>query len=263
MKIKKIAIVCAAMTIAVSSVHEIQSTPTGAPAGVTGSPADGVTCYQGGCHFGAPVAKTGIVSSDIPASGYIHGTTYNITVSFSGTGAKGFQISPQNTSGQLLGSLIAGTGNKIVNGKYVTHTGAKTTTAATWTFKWIAPAAGTGPVTFYCACAVTRNNTWTTTYSVNERVAAGIVAGNTIQQLEAFPNPFTDKIRVKANLKEATPVSMHIYNMAGQMVKQSDLLSAQVGENTFAIELPEANRGMYILKLEQGDIVYTTRIVKK
>lgn len=145
------------------------SEPTGSPASNTGSPADGTTCAES-CHGGSAVTQAGLITSNIPTAGYTPGTTYTITATISGTGKKGFQVSPQNTSGTLLGSLIAGSGNKIVGTKYVTHSSAKTTSTATWTFQWIAPAAGTGAVTFYGAFAITTSTTKKSTLQVNEAV---------------------------------------------------------------------------------------------
>jgi len=261
MKMKKIVLLFATLT-GFGICFEINSKSTGAPAGCTGSPADAATCFQSGCHFGSPVVKTGIVSSDIPASGYVPGATYNITVSFSGTGNKGFQISPQTSSGTLVGSLIAGTGNKIVSSKYITHTGVKSTATATWTFKWGAPAAGTGAVTFYCACAVTRNTTWTTTYTTNEGVAAGMAKDKNSACLSTFPNPFINDIEIKISLKTAAPVSIWVYALNGQLVYQQQYVEAKAGDNSFAINLAAAQKGVYVLKLQQDGELYTSRIVK-
>ena len=145
------------------------SEPTGSPAGKTGSPADGTTCAES-CHGSSPSVQAGLITSNIPTAGYTPGSTYTITATISGSGKKGFQVSPQNSSGTLLGSLIAGTGSKIVGTKYITHSAAKNTTTATWTFQWIAPAVGTGSVTFYGAFAASQNTTLTSTLLVNEAV---------------------------------------------------------------------------------------------
>ena len=152
------------------------SYPTGAPAGNTGSPSDATTCAES-CHGGSAVTQAGLITSTIPTAGYTPGSTYTITATSTGAGDKGFQISPQNISGTLLGSLISGTGSQIVGIKYITHTIPKTTTTATWTFQWIAPAAGTGSVTFYGAFAITQSTTKKSTLVVNEAV---VVAAPTI-----------------------------------------------------------------------------------
>ncbi|MCX6266585.1 MAG: T9SS type A sorting domain-containing protein, partial [Bacteroidetes bacterium] len=139
----------------------------GAPSGNTGSPGDGQDCTS--CHSGSATTATGWITSNIPALGYTAGTTYNITVSVPGSGSKGFQVSPQNAAGTLLGTLIAGTGTKTTGtGKYMTHTGSSSSDPATWTFQWTAPASGTGNVTFYGAFCVSYSNTKLSTLVVGE-----------------------------------------------------------------------------------------------
>lgn len=127
--------------------------PTGAPPAKTGSPGDGSNCTE--CHGGTATSVTGWITSNIPAGGYTPGQTYQITATnqLTGTGKFGFEVSPQNAAGTLLGTLVAGTNSQLVgSNKYVTHTNANTTVSA-WTFNWTAPAAGTGTVTFYGAFA--------------------------------------------------------------------------------------------------------------
>jgi hypothetical protein len=91
----------------------------------------------------------------------------------------GFEISPQNTAGAQKGTLVAGSGSQLVGGgtKYITHTNANTTTN-TWTFGWIAPAAGSGAVTFYGAFARDKPGPVTlSTLTVQEAVSAPGAAG--------------------------------------------------------------------------------------
>src|ERR1700741_768120 len=91
----------AAIMITAFGGSEAHSSSGGAPAGKTGSPGDGGNCT--GCHTGTATTQTSLITSDIPVSGYVPGTTYTITASVSKTGINkfGFEISPQNTSGQL------------------------------------------------------------------------------------------------------------------------------------------------------------------
>ena len=141
---------------------------SGAPAGYTGSPGDGQQC-QTGCHGGSVQTVTGWITSNIPTAGYTPGSTYTITVSVTGSGNHGFEVSPQNTSGTLLGSLIAGSGNKLVgSGKYVTHSSTQSGNPQTWNFQWVAPATGTGTVTFYGAFCITKSQTRLSTMVVPE-----------------------------------------------------------------------------------------------
>lgn len=141
--------------------NETLTSTSGGPAGHTGSPGDGKNCTS--CHTGAAaVPNAAVITSTIPANGYLPGSTYTITASVTGSSSKfGFQVSPQNTSGALLGSLISTSSQtKIVNSKYITHTssGVSGTGSKTWAFDWTAPAAGTGSVTFYGAFNVTNSN---------------------------------------------------------------------------------------------------------
>jgi len=149
--------------------------PGGAPASVTGSPGDGANCTK--CHGGTASKTAGLITSNIPVAGYVAGQTYQITATnnIAGSGNYGFEVSPQNTAGIQLGTLVAGTGSKLVSGgtKYITQSNASATKS--WTFSWIAPAAGTGQVTFYGAMA--RNYPGTVTLSslaVQESLTTGV-----------------------------------------------------------------------------------------
>lgn len=157
--------------------------PTGAPPAKTGSPGDGSDCTQ--CHGGTAGNATGWITSNIPADGYTPGQVYQITATnqISGSGKYGFEVSPQNVAGNLLGTLTAGPNTQLVgSNKYVTHTNANTSLNS-WTFSWTAPAAGTGQVKFYGAFAKGKPGpVMLSTLTVNEAVispppAAGPITG--------------------------------------------------------------------------------------
>ncbi len=175
MKIKYIPII-----FSVSAIMLLSSSamfyPGGSPAAKTGSPGDGANCSQ--CHGGTATTTAGQITSNIPVSGYIAGQTYQITATnpLTGSGKYGFEVSPQNLTGTQLGTLVAGTGNKLVGGtKYVTQSNSNSSTN-TWTFSWIAPVSGTGAVTFYGAFA--KNYSGPTTLStLTVQEAASVPAG--------------------------------------------------------------------------------------
>jgi len=147
--------------------NEPDRNSSGALPGHTGSPGDGKNCTF--CHGGTASPISGVISSNIPAAGYVPGESYTITVATSGSGRKGFQVSPQNIAGDLLGTLTAGTGNKLVgNGKYVTHSSGVLTPNAEWSFVWTAPQAGTGDVTFYGAFVISQPNVFVSALTVQE-----------------------------------------------------------------------------------------------
>jgi hypothetical protein len=144
----------------------------GAPAGYTGSPGDGNNCT--GCHLGSASVSPGIISSNVPVSGYVGGTTYSFTITLPGVGNKGFEVSPQDATGSLIGTLISGTGSKLVgSGKYITHSTYSSSNPASWTFQWKAPVAGTGDVTFYGAFAVSKASTILSTLTITDASITG------------------------------------------------------------------------------------------
>jgi len=154
----------------------VMAYPSGSPAGYTGSPGDAHHCQS--CHGGSTATVPGWITSNIPATGYVAGTVYTITATVTGTGKKGFEVSPQNITGTQLGVLAAGTGSKLVGGtKYVTQSSAGSTTGTkTWNFTWTAPATGAGTVTFYGAFTVGEPNTKLSTLVVNESTLVPLTA---------------------------------------------------------------------------------------
>ncbi len=154
------------MSLAVSVT--VFAYPSGSPAGYTGSPGDGQHCVS--CHGGSAATVSGWITSNIPPAGYTAGSAYTITVTVSGSGKKGFEVSPQSATGTQLGVLAAGTGNKLVGGtKYVTQSSSgSTSSTVSWSFTWTAPVLGTGNVTFYGAFTVGKSNTKLSTLVVSE-----------------------------------------------------------------------------------------------
>jgi hypothetical protein len=171
--------------------------PSGSPAGYTGSPGDGSNCIS--CHGGSVATVNGWITSNIPATGYVAGTVYNITATVSGTGKKGFEVSPQNAAGAQLGVLTAGTNNHLTGGtKYVTqNSSGSTSSTVIYNFTWTAPAAGTGDVTFYGAFTVGKTNTKLSTLLVSENAAIplsaeafsipGVICAGQTSQLNVVP----------------------------------------------------------------------------
>jgi hypothetical protein len=172
---KKIFILtCLFLGVVFVGFNQLISNPTGAPAGYSGSPADGQTCAN--CHGGTATTATNNLTTNVPTAGYTPGQSYTVTVTITGTSArKGFEVSPQNSSGMMLGTIASGSGSMIVGTKYVTHTSAKTANPSTWTFTWTAPAKGTGTVSIYGAFVNGKLN-------VSKQVIS-------IQELNGVPTP--------------------------------------------------------------------------
>lgn len=175
---------------------------TGAPSGKANDPASSNSnCTS--CHSGTATINSAVgnITTNIPASGYVPGTTYQITanVVYAGKTRFGFEVSPQNSTGTQKGTITITdpTNTKIVSTKYVTHTSAGNTGSGTrsWSFNWTAPVAGTGNVTFYGSLLVANNNgsesgdlTYITSTTVTEAqpctITASISAPDTICTLD-------------------------------------------------------------------------------
>ena len=259
--------------------YPASSNDTGAPIGNTGSPADNHTCARSGCHPGTATALSDLITSDVPISGYVPGTTYNITASVSDPSINkfGFQISPQSVSGTLLGTLVitdaANTKFAIPGTKYVTHTlsgTAATNHAKTWTFGWTAPAAGTGDVTFYGAFNFSNSNgqtsgdiIHTSTLTIPEAVASGIAGTENTASLNIYPNPAVNQIGIQYYLAQSQHVRLSLMDLSGKQV--TVLIDQQQQSGTYTESFPLGNQipaGVYIVRLEAGDQVFAKKIVK-
>jgi hypothetical protein len=257
-KIINLTFICVITAITLSLFsNSANSNPEGAPAGNTGSPSDGTTCSKSGCHNGSPVTQAGIITSDVPSSGYLPGNSYNITVSLSGSGKKGFQVSPQDINGNLMGSLIAGTGTKIVGTKYITHSAAKTATSSSWTFQWIAPAAGKGAITFYGAFAITQDATKKSTLIISEASTVQGVSNEANAKISVYPNPATDFIQIKLIDPISSGKAM-LFDLSGKLV-----LTENFESNEFNMNVQSIPAGSYYLRVTDGQHQYFNHFVKK
>lgn len=252
-----------ALSIALfSSLNTTNASSSLPPNATAGAPADagGATCTN--CHAGTATQTTGVISSDIPGSGYIGGTTYNFTVSMSGAAAYGFEMTPQTaTSNVGLGTWIAGTGTGV-SGKYIKQSAKKTGASATWTFQWTAPTTAT-TVTFYGAFNYANNNfndngdiikTSSVTYVAN---TTGINETISYLPVSIFPNPTTDNIHLASS--EAFDKGM-IYSIDGKLAKM--ITEQELAFKTISVS--ELSNGLYYLHISSDNgKVYTSKFVKK
>jgi len=221
---------------------------SGSPPGYTNSPGDGLNCSH--CMGGTPVAVTGWITSNIPVTGYVTGSTYTISVTATGSGNKGFEVSPQDNSGTLIGTLIAGTGNKLVGGgKYVTHSSAQTGNPVTWNFQWTAPLSGAGSVTFYGSIAVGKPNTKTTTMTVSQSTVG--IAAQEKPVMKIYPNPARDLVSVIFLLDAPQPVRIELVNAQGIRIRVllEESLSAGEFKRNFTLN---QHPGIYFIRLNAG-----------
>jgi len=239
----------------------IQSTPTGAPEGRTGSPADGSTCTS--CHGGTANPQDNIITSNIPTEGYTPGQTYTITVTLAGASErKGFQVSPQKSDGTVLGTLAAGSNSRVQSNKWITHSSALRSSPAVWTFNWTAPVAGSGAVTFYGAFAVSQANTLTDQLLVAEKATTGITENGVVSKFSLYPNPVVNStINISYTLKTNANVTTNLVDLTGKTVVVLDNRYILSGKQEFNYQIPDINNGVYFLQLISGDKCLTRRIM--
>jgi len=244
--------------IILSAFNGVNKHANGAPAGYTGSPADGKNCTY--CHGGSTTLVTGFITSDVPVAGYTPGATYTITCAFSGTGNKGFEISPQSISGTALGSLVAGTGTHVLSNKYITHTSAISNASASWSFQWTAPASGTGDVTFYGACVIAQPNIKLTTLVVQENISAGIEdLINT--NLSICPNPAKDALNINYKLPTKTKVEINLYSIDGREVETFIQEEQNQGDYFQRFNVSAYPQGLYFLEMKQNSKATVKKII--
>jgi len=244
--------------------------PTGAPAGNTGSPADNGSCGTSpACHNNPyPITTPNLLVSNVPPAGYTPGATYTFIISFSGTGLKGFQVTPQRPNGQYMGTLIntttsGSTRTQIVGTKYITHGLAQSGANASWTFNWTAPAAGSGAVTFYGAYVAGRFGTHgKTSVTYQENLNASVSETSKFNKISIFPNPVSDKINLNFNLESNQMVRITIFDITGKnMMKLYEGQESQ-GEHARSFDLADRlNAGMYFITLEKGDKKLTQKFL--
>jgi hypothetical protein len=245
-----------------------------APAARTGSPGDGANCTS--CHAGTASTAAGLITSNIPATGYIPGQTYTITASITQAGKTkfGFEISPQTSTGVKKGTLVVtnSTATQLVStGKYITHKSAGTsfsTGTATWTFNWIAPVAGSGNFTFYGAFNITNASGTSSgdiiklsTLPVIEDLtpaATGVENIAFAETITVYPNPVEDQLHIANASDSGEPVTISIINISGQVVKNF----TEVSFNS-AINVEDLATGLYVLRIETEKGVAVKKIMKK
>lgn len=237
-----------------------------APYGHTGSPGDGKTCNQ--CHSGTSLTDTNI-TTNIPASGYVPGTTYTITISVTRAGINkfGFQITAENTAHSKVGSFIITNSaqTKMVQNE-VTHTGTGTgaiNNSKTWTVDWTAPAAGTGNVSFYTAINAANGNSHpsgdqilTSSLAVSEDLSSSISNLVLNNDFKLYPTVAENKFTIESN-KLISEIA--IFDLTGKVIYQTNAVYG----NLMNIDITNYQSGTYIIQTKTDGGIITKKLIKK
>ena len=237
--------------------------PSGAPAGYTGSPHDNKNCTY--CHGGTATHMDSLISSTVPETGYVPGETYEITATISGSGKKGFEISPQNFGGTILGQLHAGSGTKLTgSGGYITHSTPKTSNPAVWHFTWTAPEENSGDVVLYGAFAIRKSQVKLSTLTLHEDITAGLSKQKTAD-FSVYPNPVIQReVNVSFNLQDAGETDIYLYNLKGNRKVLLSSTTENAGAKVMHLTIPgDFPAGLAILEVKTGSFVKRKKILIK
>ena len=225
----------------------------------TGSAGSSANCSGGGCHTSNTTATTGVVfisepSSTTPVTAYVPGHTYQLNIGATNTSTAlsrfGYQVSSVKTAATSTqaGTLTAGTGSHAttISGtlKVLEHSSplaALSTGVYGTTGTWVAPAAGTGSVTFFAMVNVVNFNGSesgdapnATTATITEKPTSVGSIENTLS-LTAFPNPATNVLNVKIAGGKASQYKVAIYDMLGRTMQQQTINAQEATINTSAL----------------------------
>jgi hypothetical protein len=233
---------------------------SGVTSGYSGDPASGSkNCTN--CHTGPnATVKEGWITANIPENGYLPGSTYEITVTAKAVGHTkfGFQVSPQNTGGTVLGTLVnTGSFTKLSPGSdYITHTsnGNSGNDSISWSFNWTAPPTGSGEVIFYGAFNVTNNSGSTSgdtimlsTLAINENASTNIHSRGIESLFTVHPNPASEYLIIETT-RDLFTSRYTIYDQSGKQV-----MVGRIFDITNPVSIHHLSSGLYFLQIEEGN----------
>ncbi len=254
---------------------------TGPIDGVTGSPADGgKTCNQSTCHTGNfPLNNSVYFSiSGIPSNGYVPGTTYTITVAFSGLEGSTWGFEAMITDANNISSGTIVITNPIQtekSGNYVKHRFSGTFSSS-WSFEWIAPSTDVGVITIYAAGNQAdgderRSEDIIHTNSLARRadfitaVEDGMSVPHQFAINPNYPNPFNPVTTITYELDRTVVVSLKIYDVLGREVRT--LVNTQQATGIHTVVWDGKNNagipvtsGTYISRLQSETSIVSRRL---
>ena len=236
------------------------------PNGISGVSGSVTSCSN--CHQVANTVSNGlnaVVTSDIPASGYVPGTVYNLALTIKSQKSKvGFNLRAQNNAAAVAGAFSNVSSNaQITTGATfggsageLTHTSANTISggAKTITFKWTAPAAGSGPVTYFGAIAtgVAQDQMDTLnkiTLVFNEGTVTSVDdAILDATNLQVFPTVSKESFTINYTLSATSQVNVSLYDQKGTLLKEIFTGSQNAGSQTQHITAEGLKEGAYMLQ---------------
>jgi hypothetical protein len=211
---------------------------------------------------------------------YVPGQTYTVNATVAETGRSlfglGFEILKSN--GDNAGTLNPGTGNQIktkaVSGftrRNIVHTlnGGSSSNSHTFIFTWTAPSTGEGDVTIYFAGNATNSSGTSsgdhiyTTSQVLSEAPVGVAEVLDLINLNVYPNPFVNNIRVDYSLQTSGWMKADLYDVNGRLVRNLVNSNQGAGNHSILEDLSDLSKGQYVLHMSLNGRVLSTEIIQK
>jgi hypothetical protein len=227
----------------------------------TGAPASG-PCTS--CHAGSVQTNTNMMimfedENGDEATTYQAGKTYDVTVMITGISSSkaGFALSASQ------GTLSVESGNPLVQKitNYLTHTSSGTTTVsgvAVWAGQWTAPAAGSANVTFQAYINASNNdntNNGDVIYGKSLVVAKGTTGLSDVMggvSYDIYPNPVSDLLTVKLDLKKTADLNIAVYRIDGALARTLYNGTESAGSVSKQFSVSGYAKGVYFLEITTG-----------
>lgn len=206
------------------------------PTGTTGAPGQG-TCA--GCHSGTPVNGGGgsVVVTGIPATGYVPGTTYPVTVTVNDPTARryGFELIMLDNGNRVSSGTMSVTSptttllRQVAGIAYMSHLNANGSNS--WTFNWVAPSTPAGTLNLYVAANAANNNNassgdhiYTAQLAIPVNSTTAVVDEQTLAAaaLMVFPNPATDRLWLTGPATASAQQVVLLDGLGREVLQQAD-----------------------------------------
>ena len=259
----------------------LQSNSTGPAASAnraTGAPGDNGTacnsCHSGGTFGDVTIDLQLLDTNGNSVSEYMPGQVYSVSVDLStanfSPNAYGFQTIALIDANDVPTNSFENSGDGVqfstsAGRQYAEHTNPKV--SGEFTFDWMAPAAGSGSVTFYAAgnAANLNGNTLgdnaklanfsftemggdTADTNTNEP-PTGLSIINDRAAFSVFPNPATDVLQLNGDWSQGT---LMLYSVKGGLIRE-------VMPSSGEIRVDDLSTGLYILANEQSRVTFMKR----
>lgn len=241
----------------------------GSPGGRSGSAVDASrTCAtQGGCHFNQnlPILNQDMISTDIPATGYVPGESYQITLNpeKAGAGRWGFEMLVQNSNDEAVGAFTSNDDGNIIGGNAsrITHKFASTDggDTKTWVLDWTAPETADGELQVFASVLAANGNGTTggdqliidtLDITVNETASLSKLVS---QDITLYPNPVTNELHLKG--LEGAGTSISIFDMSGKEVVNMGYAAV--------VDVRNLPTGNYVLKVASKNTTINKTFIKR